>query len=75
MIFQLLSSLEGALENIKTLIRVGAYGTWLFCPSQCWVIEFYHHGDITIGLENPTHLIISKDTNGGARAKWVSTSG
>ena len=45
-------SLDGALENIKYLTPVGAYGTWLYGPSGKWAIEFYHHGDITLGFEN-----------------------
>ncbi len=44
--------LNDALINIDDITPVGMYGTWLFCPDNNFVIEFYHEGDITIGFEN-----------------------
>lgn len=45
------TSLQNAIRHIDD---VNAFGgdQWLYCPSHRFVIEFYHDGDITIGLES-----------------------
>lgn len=27
-----------------------SFDTWLYCPSEGWVLEFYHDGEITLGF-------------------------
>ena len=44
--------LENVLQYIDEITPLGMYSTWFYCPSEKWVIEFYHHGDITIGFES-----------------------
>lgn len=44
------SELKDILQNIDEVTPLGVYGTWLYCPSEGWVIEFHHHGEITIGF-------------------------
>jgi len=42
--------LKDALANIGEITPLGIYSTWLFNPTEGWVVEFFHHGDITIGI-------------------------
>lgn len=44
--------LADALKNIYEITPLGMYSTWLYCPTNGWVIEFFHEGDITLGFEN-----------------------
>ncbi len=30
-------------------VTIVSFDTWIFCPDNKYVIEFYHEGDITIG--------------------------
>ncbi len=44
--------LECSLDKILEFfddVEAMSPNTWLFCPSNGWVIEFYHEGEITIG--------------------------
>jgi hypothetical protein len=43
-------SLKDVLNNIDDVTAV-SFDTWLYCPSEGWVIEFYHDGGITLGFE------------------------
>jgi len=43
------SKLDTILENFDDVEAVSP-NTWLYCPSDGWVIEFYHDGDTTIGF-------------------------
>ena len=50
---------EGTLPEVKSDLRhvlrhiedvtIVSFDTWLFSPSQKYVIEFYHEGEVTIG--------------------------
>ena len=44
------SKLEKILECFDDVEAVSP-NTWLYCPSEGWVIELYHDGDITLGFE------------------------
>ncbi len=41
------SNLSKVLIYIDDVTAVG-FDTWLFCPEQKYVIEFYHEGEITV---------------------------
>lgn len=43
------TDLKNALRVIDDVTAVGS-DTFMFCPSAGYVIEFYHEGEITIGL-------------------------
>nr|WP_227495998.1 hypothetical protein [Bacillus mycoides] len=45
----LYTNLNNALHNIDDVTAVGS-DTYLFCPNN-FVIEFYHEGEIIIGLK------------------------
>jgi len=42
--------LKDALVNIGEITPLGIYGTWLYNPTEGWVIEFYHNGDMVVGF-------------------------
>lgn len=42
--------LNDILNNIDDVTAVGP-DTWLYCPKGGWIIEFYHEGEVTLGLE------------------------
>ncbi|TFE26929.1 hypothetical protein [Cohnella luojiensis] len=44
------SKLTKIFEYIDDVTAVG-FDTWLYCPEQNYVIEFYHEGEITVGYE------------------------
>lgn len=44
--------LVDVLSHIDDITPLGMYATWIYCPSGGWVIEFWHHGDITLGYAN-----------------------
>lgn len=43
------SNLDIILKNFDDVEAVSP-NTWLYCPKDGWVIEFYHDGDTTIGF-------------------------
>ena len=43
------SKLDKILEHFDDVEAV-SHNTWLYCPSDGWVIEFYHDGETTIGF-------------------------
>lgn len=45
------TDLRSALRAIDDVTAVGS-DTFMFCPSAGYVIEFYHEGEVTIGLAN-----------------------
>ena len=44
------SSLDIALDNIDDITAV-SFDTWIYCPTEGWVIELYHDGEVTLGFE------------------------
>lgn len=44
------STIQTVWENFDDVAAV-SFDTWLYCPTEGWVIEFYHDGDITLGFE------------------------
>ncbi len=44
------SNLKKILENLYDITTV-SFDTWLYCPSEGWVVEFHHDGEITLGFE------------------------
>lgn len=42
------SDIQTVLHHRKEVTMV-SFDTWIFCPENKYVIEFYHEGDITIG--------------------------
>ena len=42
--------LINALNNLYDVLEV-SFDTWLYCPSEGWVVEFHHDGDIMLGFE------------------------
>ncbi|MBD3231577.1 hypothetical protein GF322_02830 [Candidatus Dependentiae bacterium] len=38
------------LLNVIDDITAVSFDTWIYCPKDGWVIEFYHEGEITIGF-------------------------
>ncbi|AQT86320.1 hypothetical protein ERICIV_01725 [Paenibacillus larvae subsp. larvae] len=45
------TELRNALNVIDDITAVGS-DTFMFCPHNNYVIEFYHEGEITVGLNN-----------------------
>ena len=43
------SNLDTILESFYDVAAVSP-NTWLYCPEDSWVIEFYHEGNTTIGF-------------------------
>ena len=43
------SKLDTILENFYDVAALSP-NTWLYCPKDGWVIEFYHDGETTIGF-------------------------
>ena len=43
------SKLDKILDSFDDVEAVSP-NTWLYCPSDGWVIEIYHDGNITLGL-------------------------
>jgi hypothetical protein len=43
------SNIQRVLSHIEE-ITIVSFDTWIFCPDDNYVIEFYHEGDITIGF-------------------------
>lgn len=43
------SNIDRILNHIEE-ITIVSFDTWIFCPADNYVIEFYHEGDITIGF-------------------------
>jgi hypothetical protein len=44
--------LVDVLRHIDDITPLGMYATWIYCPSNGWTIEFWHHGKITLGFSN-----------------------
>ncbi len=47
-------AVESKLINVITYIdaiTIVSFDTWIFCPKEKYVIEFYHEGEITIGFK------------------------
>jgi len=44
------SNLQPIVEHLEDVIAV-ALDTWIYCPSEGWVVEFHHDGEITLGFE------------------------
>lgn len=44
------SKLEPIIKNIDDVTAV-SFDTWLYCPSEGWIVEFHHDGEITLGFE------------------------
>ena len=45
------TTLKKVLLNIDDVTAVG-FDTWIFCESNNYVIEFFHDGEIVLGLNN-----------------------
>lgn len=48
--------LESKLDKILEFfddVEAMSPNTWIYCPTDGWVVEVYHEGEITIGFENP----------------------
>jgi hypothetical protein len=43
------SNIHKVLSHIEE-ITIVSFDTWILCPADNYVIEFYHEGDITIGF-------------------------
>jgi hypothetical protein len=43
------SNIQRVLSHIEE-ITIVSFDTWIFCPADNYVIEFYHEGNITIGF-------------------------
>jgi|LSQX01.1.fsa_nt_gb hypothetical protein len=43
------TKLSKVLECIDDVTAVG-FDTWIYCPSNSYVIEFYHEGETTLGI-------------------------
>jgi hypothetical protein len=43
------ATLKNSLKVIDDVTSV-SFDTWIFCPNLGYVIEFYHEGEITIGI-------------------------
>jgi hypothetical protein len=43
------SKLDKILEFFDDVEAVSP-NTWLYCPSDGWIVEAYHDGDITVGF-------------------------
>lgn len=43
------TDLNDTLKVINDITAV-SFDTWLFCPSSKYIIEFFHEGEITIGI-------------------------
>ncbi len=43
------TTLEAVAQNIDDVTAV-SFDTWLYCPADGWVVEFYHDGEIIIGF-------------------------
>lgn len=42
------SHLFTVLSNIEE-VTIMSFDTWIFCPTEQYVVELYHEGDITVG--------------------------
>jgi hypothetical protein len=47
------ASLHEVINMIDEVTAV-SFDTWLFVPNPCYVIEFYHEGDIWMGIKSLT---------------------
>ena len=45
------SDLHHVLNHIED-VTIVSFDTWLFSPAEKYVIEFYHEGEVTIGLSD-----------------------
>ncbi len=50
-----LPSIKTNINNVLNVIEdvtAVSFDTWIYCPSEGYVIEFYHENEITIGWKN-----------------------
>jgi hypothetical protein len=43
------SKFKTIISHLNNVTAV-SFDTWLYCPSEAWVIEFFHDGETTIGF-------------------------
>lgn len=44
------TKLNNILENVDDVTAVG-FDTWIYCPTSNYIIEFYHDGEIILGIK------------------------
>lgn len=47
------SSIKPIIQNIEHVTAV-SFDTWILCPTEGWVIEFFHDGKVTLGFRPVT---------------------